>query len=79
MLRLYRPALQAGDPSQPLDGPGETYHADARKDMVIYKIITGTGKSTTATATREEFARWAKHEVVFKDNQWKLLEIKDKH
>ena len=43
---------------------------DPAKDMVIYKIITGPEQQKTAVCTREAFAQWAKHEVVFQDDHW---------
>jgi CBS domain-containing membrane protein len=46
---------------------------DNDNDMVIYKIITGEDRKKTSVMTREAFARWAKHEVVFENDQWKIL------
>jgi CBS domain-containing membrane protein len=43
------------------------------KNMLIYKIITGAEKKKTAVTSREEFAKWAKHEVIFKNNQWQII------
>ena len=42
------------------------------KDMLIYKIITGPERKKTQVSTRNEFAKWAKHEVIFEDNKWKI-------
>ena len=42
------------------------------QDLLIYKVITGPQRQTTATASREEFARWARHEVVFDGKQWNI-------
>ena len=42
------------------------------KDMLIYKIITGPERKKTQVTTRSEFANWAKHEVIFDDNKWKI-------
>lgn len=47
------------------------------KDMVIYKIITGPERQQTATCTREAFANWARHEVVFSDEQWQIIDKKE--
>jgi CBS domain-containing membrane protein len=49
---------------------------DKNNDMVIYKIITGPDRQQTATTTREKFAKWAKHEVVFENNQWQIIKRK---
>jgi len=46
-------------------------------DMVIYKIITGPDRQQTGSVTRANFAKWAKHEVVFENNQWKIMEGKN--
>jgi len=43
------------------------------KNMLIYKIITGIDKKKTAVASRDDFAKWAKHEVIFKDKQWQII------
>ncbi len=42
------------------------------KDMIIYKIITGPERKKTQTSSREAFAKWAKHEVIFKDEKWSI-------
>ncbi len=40
------------------------------QDRVIYKIIAGKGRRNSAVCTREEFAKWAKYEVVLNENSW---------
>ncbi|MCU7837436.1 MAG: HPP family protein [gamma proteobacterium symbiont of Taylorina sp.] len=42
------------------------------KDMIIYKVITGSDRKKTAATSRDAFALWAKHEVVYKDKRWSL-------
>lgn len=42
------------------------------KDMIIYKIITGPECKDTQATTREEFANWAKHEVIFEKDKWSI-------
>jgi len=42
------------------------------KDIIIYKVITGADSKKTATTTRKAFAHWARHEVIYKENQWCL-------
>lgn len=44
------------------------------KDEVIYKVVAGQGKGTSAHVTREAFARWARHEVEQKDGKWRPVE-----
>jgi CBS domain-containing membrane protein len=42
------------------------------KNMLIYKVITGSEKKKTQVSTREAFAQWAKHEVIFENGQWSI-------
>lgn len=51
--------------------------ADKKNDMIIYKIITGPRRQETGTTTRELFAKWAKHEVVFINDQWEIANKKE--
>ena len=39
-------------------------------DMLIYKVLAGDGRRSSGVATRDEFARWAKHEVYRDDENW---------
>jgi CBS domain-containing membrane protein len=55
----------------------ESAHADPSKDKVIYKIVAGPGRRSTGTCTREEFAAWARYEVLRIENSWQRLENKD--
>ena len=46
-------------------------HDDA---TVTFKIVAGAGRRKSGTLPRDECARWAKYEVVLKENEWvKLL------
>jgi CBS-domain-containing membrane protein len=40
------------------------------KDMLIYKVITGPENGKTQVASRENFSRWAQHEVSFENGEW---------
>jgi CBS domain-containing membrane protein len=42
--------------------------------MVIFKVVAGEGRRTTGVATRETFARWAKHEVYRDDDNWRRVD-----
>lgn len=55
----------------------ESVHADPTKDKVIYKIVAGPGRRGTDTCTREEFAAWARYEVLRHENSWQRIETKD--
>ena len=42
--------------------------------MVIFKVLAGDGQYTTGVATRQEFARWARHEVYREDENWRRVD-----
>lgn len=44
--------------------------AEHDTDLLIYKIVAGHGRRNTGTATRGDFARWARHEVFLNENSW---------
>ena len=44
---------------------------DAHRDRVVYKVVAGAELRSSAMLTRAEFARWASHEVVRDDENWK--------
>ena len=41
----------------------EASSADPQKDMVIYRVVEGSGFNSCDSCTREEFSRWAAREV----------------
>jgi len=41
----------------------ESISADAKKDMVIYRVVEGKGFNSADSCTREEFAHWAAREL----------------
>lgn len=47
---------------------------DAGQDLITYKIIVGEGRRTTQNCTREEFAQWARYEVIRDENSWRPVE-----
>jgi len=47
---------------------------DASGGMVIFKVLAGDGRRTTGVVTREEFARWARHEVYREDENWRRVD-----
>ena len=49
------------------------------KDMVIYKVITGPDRKKTDATSRAAFARWAKHEVIFENSEWKIVDRSEKN
>ncbi|MGE0081579.1 MAG: HPP family protein [Thiohalomonadaceae bacterium] len=37
---------------------------------VVYRVVAGEGRGDSGVCTREEFARWARYEVVRNENSW---------
>lgn len=54
----------------------ESGHTDPIKDKVIYKIVAGPGRRSTGTCSREEFAAWARYEVMRNENSWQRIKTK---
>lgn len=51
----------------------ESPHTDPDRDMVVFKVVAGQGLRTSGVISRTEFARWAKHELVRDDENWKRV------
>jgi len=43
------------------------------EDLVIYKVVAGQGRKSSGYITRNEFLRWAKHQVIRDEENWKRL------
>ena len=43
------------------------------RDQVIYKVVAGKNRRSTAAISREEFAQWARYEVYLNENSWQRL------
>ena len=71
---IHGPYAGAGEVRRVID---ESVAEIGKKDMVIYKIITGPDRQVTASCTREAFANWARHEVEYINEQWKIIEKKE--
>ncbi len=39
-------------------------------ELVTYRIVVGAGRRRIERASRAEFAKWARHEVVQAENEW---------
>ena len=52
----------------------ESGGGDPLAGMVIFKVLAGDGRYTTGVATREAFARWARHEVYREDENWRRVD-----
>ena len=42
--------------------------------MVIFKGVAGAGRRSTGVCSRDEFSRWAKHEVYRDDENWRRVD-----
>lgn len=51
----------------------ESSDPDPEKDRVIYKTVAGAGRGKSGVFTRAEFAKWARHEVVRDEQNWKRV------
>ena len=52
----------------------ESPNPDPEKDMVVYKVVAGTGLRTSGVASRVDFARWSRHELLREGNNWKRVD-----
>lgn len=43
------------------------------RDQVIYKVVAGKNRRSTAAISREEFSQWARYEVYLNENSWQRL------
>lgn len=44
------------------------------QDLVLFKVLAGTGRRARLTCTRAEFMRWARYEVVRNENSWERVQ-----
>lgn len=51
----------------------ESPSGHAEKDMVIYKVMAGKGRRSSGCVTRSAFSRWARHQVVRDEENWKRV------
>ena len=51
----------------------ESPSENPEKDIVIYKTVAGKNRRKSGYSTRTEFLRWAKHQVVRDEDNWKRL------
>lgn len=48
---------------------------DPEKDMLVYKVVAGPGRRSSAVLTRTEFANWAANEVIRDEENWKHVPL----
>lgn len=42
-------------------------------DAIMYRVVAGAGRRSSGTCSREEFAAWAKYEVIRNENSWQRV------
>lgn len=47
---------------------------DSGEEKLIYKVIAGADRRNSAVISKNEFARWARHEVIRDENNWRRVE-----
>ena len=47
---------------------------DAGEEKLIYKVVAGADRRNSGVMTKNEFSRWAKHEVVRDENNWRTVD-----
>jgi len=52
----------------------ESRSGEAEKDIVVYKVMAGQNRRSSGYTTRSEFMKWAKHQVIRDEENWKRLE-----
>lgn len=48
--------------------------ADSAEALLIYKVVAGRDRRSSATVTRTEFARWSRYEVFLNENSWQRVD-----
>jgi CBS-domain-containing membrane protein len=52
----------------------ESRNENPEKDRVVYKVVAGAGRRSSGMETRADFARWARHEFVHENGNWKRVD-----
>ena len=47
---------------------------DAGEEKLIYKVIAGADRRNSAVMTKNAFSRWAKHEVIRDEDNWRRVD-----
>ena len=50
---------------------------DPQQDLVIYRGVAGADRRSSGMMSRDEFARWARHEVERDENTWRRVARQD--
>lgn len=52
----------------------ESANKNQADDVIIYKVVAGKGRRSSGYSSRKEFLRWAKHQVVRDEENWKRID-----
>ena len=52
----------------------ESPNPDPDKDMIVYKVVAGSGLRSSGVERRVDFARWARHELERDDENWRRVD-----
>ena len=47
------------------------------EEQLIYKVVAGNNRRNTGVMTKKEFARWARHEVIRDEENWRRVGLDD--
>ncbi|MBT8135107.1 MAG: HPP domain-containing protein, partial [Gammaproteobacteria bacterium] len=47
---------------------------DSGEEKLIYKVVAGAGRRSSGVMSKNEFSRWARHEVMRDENNWRREE-----
>jgi len=47
---------------------------DSGEEKLIYKVVAGANRRSSGVMTKNEFSRWAKHEVIRDEDNWRRVE-----
>lgn len=50
---------------------------DEGEEKLIYKVVAGADRRNSGVMTKNEFSRWAKHEVVRDENNWRTIDVSE--
>ena len=56
---------------QVVDAPADD--ASGEESIIVFKVVAGKNRRSSAYSTRLEFAHWAKHQVVRDEENWKRI------
>ena len=52
----------------------ESANNNQADDVIIYKVVAGNGRRSSGYCSRKDFLRWAKHQVIRDEDNWKRID-----